>query len=180
MSNSHPMTDFKVFRGHFFVVCHRYWIGQSATANSHPKPISRCSFFFINKQLFFAFQCSQQPLATVGERADFDVVFLLFFFSDRNLGVQGYEVWRNPQLYMVGAQPLCTQIAGLSPGQSKLCQLYQDHMSSVGRGARAGTSSPSFFCFCSPFLPLFFLPSLSSLRFFLSFVSFTHCQPNLT
>ena len=56
----------------------------------------------------------------------------------RNLGVQGYEVWRNPQLYMVGAQPLCTQIPGLSPGQSKLCQLYQDHMSSVGRGARAG------------------------------------------
>ena len=39
---------------------------------------------------------------------------------------------------MVGAQPLCTQIPGLSPGQSKLCQLYQDHMSSVGRGARAG------------------------------------------
>lgn len=56
----------------------------------------------------------------------------------RNLGVQGYEVWRNPQLYMVGAQPLCTQIPGLSPGQAKLCQLYQDHMSSVGRGARAG------------------------------------------
>lgn len=55
-----------------------------------------------------------------------------------NLGVQGYEVWRNPQLYMVGAQPLCTQIPGLSPGQAKLCQLYQDHMSSVGRGARAG------------------------------------------
>ena len=39
---------------------------------------------------------------------------------------------------MVGAQPLCTQIPGLSPGQAKLCQLYQDHMSSVGRGARAG------------------------------------------
>lgn len=52
--------------------------------------------------------------------------------------MQGYEVWRNPQLYMVGAQPLCTQIPGLSPGQAKLCQLYQDHMSSVGRGARAG------------------------------------------
>ena len=89
MSNSHPMTDFKVFRGHFFVVCHRYWIGQSATANSHPKPISRCSFFFINKQLFFAFQCSQQPLATVGERADFDVVFLLFFFFGQEFGRAG-------------------------------------------------------------------------------------------
>ncbi|XP_065580865.1 protein Wnt-5b-like [Artemia franciscana] len=55
-----------------------------------------------------------------------------------NLGVQGYEVWRNPQLYVVGAQPLCTQIPGLSPGQSKLCQLYQDHMGFVGRGARQG------------------------------------------
>jgi wingless-type MMTV integration site family, member 5 len=63
---------------------------------------------------------------------------ILCFDLRRNLGVQGYEVWRNPQLYMVGAQPLCTQIPGLSPGQSKLCQLYQDHMSSVGRGARAG------------------------------------------
>jgi len=95
-----------------------------------------------------------------------------------NLGVQGYEVWRNPQLYMVGAQPLCTQIAGLSPGQSKLCQLYQDHMSSVGRGARAGTSSPSFFCFCSPFLPLFF-SAISFFASFLSFFRFIHALPNL-
>ncbi|XP_054257211.1 protein Wnt-5b-like [Macrosteles quadrilineatus] len=32
----------------------------------------------------------------------------------------------------------CGQTPGLSPGQSKLCHLYQDHMPGVGRGARAG------------------------------------------
>lgn len=56
----------------------------------------------------------------------------------RNLGLQGYEVWRNPQIYLIGSQPLCTQIPGLSLGQTKLCQLYQDHMGSVGRGAKTG------------------------------------------
>ena len=48
---------------------------------------------------------------------------ILLFVLCRNLGVQGYEVWRNPQLYMVGAQPLCTQIPGLSPGKSPLYHL---------------------------------------------------------
>ncbi|GAB6029241.1 Protein Wnt-5b [Chamberlinius hualienensis] len=61
-----------------------------------------------------------------------------FIGSWMNLGMQGLEVWRTPQMYIVGAQPLCTQIPGLSPGQTKLCQLYQDHMSSVGLGARLG------------------------------------------
>ncbi|PNF29428.1 Protein Wnt-5b [Cryptotermes secundus] len=57
----------------------------------------------------------------------------------RNVGVQSTEVVRLPQpQYLIGASPLCTQISGLSPGQTKLCQLYQDHMSGVGRGARAG------------------------------------------
>ncbi|CAL4066682.1 unnamed protein product [Meganyctiphanes norvegica] len=61
-----------------------------------------------------------------------------FVGSWMNLGLQGFEVWRNPQIYLIGAQPLCTQIQGLSPGQTKLCQLYQDHMGTVGRGARTG------------------------------------------
>ncbi|KDR10543.1 Protein Wnt-5a [Zootermopsis nevadensis] len=57
----------------------------------------------------------------------------------KNVGVQTAEVVRLPQpQYLIGASPLCTQISGLSPGQTKLCQLYQDHMSGVGRGARAG------------------------------------------
>ncbi|XP_018010477.1 protein Wnt-5a [Hyalella azteca] len=55
-----------------------------------------------------------------------------------NLGMQGQEVWLNPQIYLIGAQPLCTQIPGLSAGQKKLCQLYQDHMGTVGRGAKTG------------------------------------------
>ena len=47
-------------------------------------------------------------------------------------------MWRNPQLYIIGAQPICQQVRGLSPGQTKLCQLYQDHMPSVSRGAEMG------------------------------------------
>ncbi|XP_066963899.1 protein Wnt-5b-like [Macrobrachium rosenbergii] len=65
-------------------------------------------------------------------------IFARLVGSWMNLGLQGYEVWRNPQIYLIGAQPLCTQIPGLSPGQTKLCQLYQDHMGSVGRGAKTG------------------------------------------
>ncbi|CAH1265625.1 protein Wnt-5b-like isoform X2 [Branchiostoma lanceolatum] len=42
------------------------------------------------------------------------------------------------ELYIIGAQPLCTSLAGLSSGQRKLCNLYQDHMASVGIGARQG------------------------------------------
>ena len=57
----------------------------------------------------------------------------------RNASLQSSEIVRLPQpQYLIGASPLCTQISGLSPGQTKLCQLYQDHMSGVGRGARAG------------------------------------------
>lgn len=33
---------------------------------------------------------------------------------------------------------ICNQIAGLSPGQMKLCQLYKDHMPGVSRGAKVG------------------------------------------
>ncbi|KAJ9598823.1 hypothetical protein L9F63_026641, partial [Diploptera punctata] len=52
---------------------------------------------------------------------------------------QSAEVVRLPQpQYLIGAKPLCSQIKGLSPGQSKLCQLYQDHMGPVGRGVRMG------------------------------------------
>lgn len=68
----------------------------------------------------------------------FDVFVTCSFFFCRNLGLQGLDVWRNPQLYIIGAQPMCTQVDGLSNGQIKLCQLYQDHMGSVSRGAQIG------------------------------------------
>ncbi|XP_014674118.1 PREDICTED: protein Wnt-5b-like, partial [Priapulus caudatus] len=55
-----------------------------------------------------------------------------------NLGYQGFDILKNPQFYLVGAQPACSTLSGLSPGQTKLCLLYQDHMKSVGRGARIG------------------------------------------
>jgi wingless-type MMTV integration site family, member 5 len=35
---------------------------------------------------------------------------------------------------------LCANVAGLSSGQRKLCQLYLDHMPWVGRGARSGVA----------------------------------------
>lgn len=43
-----------------------------------------------------------------------------------------------PEAYIIGAQPLCSQLAGLSRGQKKLCQLYQDHMQYIGEGAKTG------------------------------------------
>ncbi|CAH1784942.1 unnamed protein product [Owenia fusiformis] len=55
-----------------------------------------------------------------------------------SLGMNGFEAWRNPQLFILGAQPVCTHLRGLSPGQTKLCQLYQDHMPAVSRGAKLG------------------------------------------
>lgn len=63
-----------------------------------------------------------------------------YLFMCRNLGMQGIDVWKSPELYMIGAQPLCTQIPGLSPGQSKFCLLYLDHMKTVSNGAKLGIS----------------------------------------
>ncbi|KAM9311450.1 protein Wnt-5b [Gastrophryne carolinensis] len=45
---------------------------------------------------------------------------------------------QRPEMYIIGAQPLCSQLSGLSPGQRKLCQLYQDHMVYIGEGAKTG------------------------------------------
>lgn len=48
---------------------------------------------------------------------------------------------RGPQVaYLIGASPVCSQIPGLSSGQMKLCQLYQDHMHTVLRGGKAATA----------------------------------------
>jgi hypothetical protein len=52
--------------------------------------------------------------------------------------MQGADVWRQPQMYMVGSQPICVQAKGLTPGQQKLCHLYHDHMPAVSRGAAMG------------------------------------------
>lgn len=43
-----------------------------------------------------------------------------------------------PEAYIIGGQPLCSQLEGLSKGQRKLCQLYQDHMHFIGEGAKTG------------------------------------------
>ncbi|XP_068442413.1 protein Wnt-5b isoform X2 [Clinocottus analis] len=45
---------------------------------------------------------------------------------------------QRPEMYIIGAQPLCSQLSGLSQGQRKLCQLYQDHMVYIGDGAKTG------------------------------------------
>ena len=56
----------------------------------------------------------------------------LFWSLGMNNPVQMSEV------YIIGAQPLCSQLAGLSQGQKKLCHLYQDHMQYIGEGAKTG------------------------------------------
>jgi len=58
---------------------------------------------------------------------------------DRHLGVNGADVWRSDghQLYVLGGASLTPRwTSGLSPRQTKFCQLYPDHMASVGRGAQ--------------------------------------------
>ncbi|KAG8438496.1 hypothetical protein GDO86_004894 [Hymenochirus boettgeri] len=42
---------------------------------------------------------------------------------------------------MLGIVFLTLQLTGLSPGQRKLCQLYQDHMVYIGEGAKTGIKS---------------------------------------
>jgi wingless-type MMTV integration site family protein 5 len=59
-----------------------------------------------------------------------------------NLGfdarIHQFDTLGSPELYILGTQPLCTELPGLSSGQQKLCQLYQDHMAPIGDGARLG------------------------------------------
>ena len=62
----------------------------------------------------------------------------------RALGMQSVDVWNNPQLYLVGAQPVCTQIRGLSVGQTRFCMHYRDHMAPVSRGAQLGIHECQF------------------------------------
>lgn len=77
-------------------------------------------------------------------------LFFFFFcllFINRNLSLCR-SLGMNPmnpvnpvqmsEVYIIGAQPLCSQLAGLSQGQKKLCQLYQDHMQFIGEGAKTG------------------------------------------
>ncbi|ELK24512.1 PREDICTED: protein Wnt-5b [Myotis davidii] len=45
---------------------------------------------------------------------------------------------QRPEMFIIGAQPVCSQLPGLSPGQRKLCQLYQEHMAYIGEGAKMG------------------------------------------
>jgi len=58
----------------------------------------------------------------------------------RHLGVSGADIWRSgQQVYVLGSRsvtPACLRTSGLSPRQTKFCQLYPDHMASVGRGAQ--------------------------------------------
>ncbi|KAI9533658.1 Protein Wnt-5b [Dissostichus eleginoides] len=51
---------------------------------------------------------------------------------------------QRPEMYIIGAQPLCSQLSGLSQGQRKLCQLYQDHMVHIGDGAKTGIKECQF------------------------------------
>uniref|UniRef100_A0A2I3FTT6 Protein Wnt n=1 Tax=Nomascus leucogenys TaxID=61853 RepID=A0A2I3FTT6_NOMLE len=52
--------------------------------------------------------------------------------------VIGLNPVQRPEMFIIGAQPVCSQLPGLSPGQRKLCQLYQEHMAYIGEGAKTG------------------------------------------
>lgn len=58
--------------------------------------------------------------------------------------IQQFNSFRNPELFILGSQPLCTELPGLSASQQKLCQLYQDHMGPIGEGAKLATDECKF------------------------------------
>ncbi|XP_013792286.2 protein Wnt-5b-like, partial [Limulus polyphemus] len=60
------------------------------------------------------------------------------------LGLQALNIVKNPQVYLLGTQPLCSQLTGLSKGQFKLCLLYYDHIPYVARGANLAISECHF------------------------------------
>lgn len=62
-------------------------------------------------------------------------ILKLTFHLRRSLAMNPIQ---RPEMYIIGAQPLCSQLTGLSQGQKKLCQLYQDHMVYIGEGAKTG------------------------------------------
>ncbi|KAL6033174.1 hypothetical protein STEG23_031110, partial [Scotinomys teguina] len=72
----------------------------------------------------------------------FFLMALATFFSFAQVVIEANSWWslgmNNPvqmsEVYIMGAQPLCSQLAGLSQGQKKLCHLYQDHMQYIGEG----------------------------------------------
>lgn len=92
-------------------------------------------------------------MGTVGSimASQYLVVALAVFSSFTQVVIEASSWWSlgmnpmnpmNPvqmsEVYIIGAQPLCSQLAGLSQGQKKLCQLYQDHMQFIGEGAKTG------------------------------------------
>ncbi|XP_071406871.1 protein Wnt-5a isoform X1 [Pithys albifrons albifrons] len=92
-------------------------------------------------------------VGTVGSTmaSQYLVVALAVFSSFTQVVIEASSWWSlgmnpmnpmNPvqmsEVYIIGAQPLCSQLAGLSQGQKKLCQLYQDHMQFIGEGAKTG------------------------------------------
>ncbi|XP_033612907.1 protein Wnt-5a [Fukomys damarensis] len=87
-------------------------------------------------------------LGTAGSAmsSKFFIMALAIFFSFAQVVIEANSWWslgmNNPvqmsEVYIIGAQPLCSQLAGLSQGQKKLCHLYQDHMQYIGEGAKTG------------------------------------------
>ena len=67
----------------------------------------------------------------------------------RNVGLRESAV-RQPQSslnvlggargHAVGSSPVCGRLGGLSPGQRRFCQLYEDHMPSVAGGVQLAVS----------------------------------------
>ncbi|MEE6521984.1 hypothetical protein FKM82_020362 [Ascaphus truei] len=73
------------------------------------------------------------------------IVFIAVFSCLMQVVIEASSWWslamnpvQIPEVYIIGAQPLCSQLSGLSQGQKKLCQLYQDHMQYIGEGAKTG------------------------------------------
>lgn len=110
------------------------------------RPVTNCFSFTIQKQKKNQAHKNQLLKGNQAQNLSFFFFFLfptfskfklLFYVSDscRSLAMNPLLI---PEAYIIGAQPLCSQLVGLSQGQKKLCQLYQDHMQYIGEGAKTG------------------------------------------
>ena len=67
----------------------------------------------------------------------------------RNIGLRQSAAWQTQSTLsvlgtaggrVVAGSPLCSRLRGLSPGQRRFCQLYEDHMPSVARAVQLGVA----------------------------------------
>uniref|UniRef100_G3SQZ0 Protein Wnt n=3 Tax=Loxodonta africana TaxID=9785 RepID=G3SQZ0_LOXAF len=115
-------------------------LARVATSSPYPLPLA------MKKSIAILSPGVALGMAGSAMSSKFFLMALAILFSVAQVVIEANSWWslgmNNPvqmsEVYIIGAQPLCSQLAGLSQGQKKLCHLYQDHMQYIGEGAKTG------------------------------------------